>query len=573
MHPGTTTHDTHEVQGHIHPPPEGFVRKYVFSLDHKVIGFQYFITGMLIMLIAGSFAILMRLQLIEPQGAIMSHNAYNEMFTLHGTAMVWLVTIPLVTGAIGNFVMPLQIGARDVAFPWLNMASFWILPVAALILFSSMLFGGPHAGWTEYPPISLADGTAGALWCMAIFTVGISSTMTGLNFMVTIIKMRAPGMTWTRMPLFVWATFATALMNMVATVALSAAVGALFLEHVFDVPFFDATRGGSAVLFEHMFWFYSHPAVYIFVIPAFGVISEVLPTFSRKPIFGYKMIAFSSMAIALLSFTVWAHHMFPSGLAPWLQLPFMILTYAIGVPTGIKMFSWLATLWGGRIHFTSAMLYALGFLITFTFGGITGIFLASVPVDLHEHGTYFVVGHFHYVVAGGAIMGFLASIPYWYPKATGRMMSERLGQLGFWLFFIGLNGTFFPMHWLGLEGMPRRYASYIEFAKANPDAVFWNRFETVFAFFMVASIALLIYNMAWSLKHGKLAGINPWGARTLEWTISSPPPYYNFRNIPEVYSGPYDFGHPLPYRNTDNEVEPYPEYGKVVMPIPVGAGA
>jgi cytochrome c oxidase subunit I len=487
--------------------------------------------------------------------------------------MVWMVLIPLVTGALGNFVMPLQIGARDVAFPWLNMASFWILPVAALILFSSMLFGGPHAGWTEYPPISLADGTAGALWCMAIFVVGISSTMTGLNFMVTIIKMRAPGMTWTRMPLFTWATFATALMNMVATVALSAAVGALFLQNVFKVPFFDATHGGSAVLFEHMFWFYSHPAVYIFVIPAFGVISEVLPTFSRKPIFGYKLIAFSSMAIALLSFTVWAHHMFPSGLAPWLQLPFMILTYAIGIPTGIKMFSWLATLWGGRIHFTSAMLYALGFLITFTFGGITGIFLASVPVDLHEHGTYFVVGHFHYVVAGGAVMGLLAAIPYWYPKATGRMMSERLGQLGFWLFFIGLNGTFFPMHWLGLEGMPRRYASYVEFAKANPDAVFWNRFETVFAFFMAASIGLLIFNAIWSLKHGKPAGINPWGARTLEWTISSPPPYYNFKKIPEVYGPPYDFGHPMPYRNTDNEVEPYPEYGKVVMPVPAAAGA
>jgi len=382
-------------------------------------------------------------------------------------------------------------------------------------------------------------------------------------------------MTWTRMPLFVWATFATALMNMIATVALSAALLALFLEHVFDVPFFDATRGGSAVLYQHMFWFYSHPAVYIFIIPAFGVMSEVLPTFSRKPIFGYKMIAFSSMAIAILGFAVWAHHMFPSGLAPWLQLPFMIVTFAIGVPTGIKIFSWLATLWGGRIQLTTAMLYGLGFLITFTFGGITGIFLASVPADLHEHGSYFVVGHFHYVVAGGAVMGFLAAVAYWYPKVTGRMMSEKLGKLGFALFFIGLTGTFLPMHWLGLEGMPRRYASYELFAKAYPDAVFWNRFETVFSFFMVASIALLAYNMIWSLRHGKLAGNNPWGARTLEWMISSPPPYYNFKKIPVVLGRPYDFGEPLPYRNLDNEVDPYPVPSKVSIPAaePVGAGA
>jgi cytochrome c oxidase subunit 1 len=575
MEAGTTTsHADHGAHDHIHPPPEGFIRKYVFSLDHKVIAFQYFTMGLIFMMVAGSFGELIRLQLTSPNGAIMSHATYNTMFTMHGTAMVWLVLIPLVTGAAGNFIMPLQIGARDVAFPWLNMLSFWILPVAAIVLFSTFLFGGAHAGWTEYPPVSLADGTAGALWCVAIFLVGISSTMTGLNFLVTIVKMRAPGMTWTRMPLFVWATFATALMNMIATVALSDALAALFFEHVWNVPFFDATRGGSAVLYQHMFWFYSHPAVYIFILPAFGVISEVLPTFSRKPIFGYKLIAFSSMAIAILGFAVWAHHMFPGGLAPWLQLPFMILTFAIGIPTGIKIFSWLATIWGGRLYLTSPMLYAMGFLITFTFGGITGVFLASVPADLHEHGTVYVVAHFHYVVAGGAVLGFLAAIPYWFPKATGRLMDERLSKIGFWLFFIGFNGTFFPMHWLGLEGMPRRYASYAAFAATNPDAVFWNRFETAFSFLMVASVGLLAFNVIWSVRHGKLAGINPWGARTLEWMISSPPPYYNFKKIPIVLDRPYDFDKPLPYRNLDNDVDPYPSPIAAVTGVkPVGAGA
>jgi cytochrome c oxidase subunit I len=562
----TTTHTEHDVHDHIHPPPQGFIRKYVFSLDHKVIGIQYFVFGLFMMIIAGCFAELMRVQLTNPKGTFMSFNDYNTMFTMHGTAMVWLVTIPLVTGAIGNFVMPLQIGARDVAFPWLNMLSFWLVPVAAIILFSSFFVGAPDAGWTEYPPVSLQQGAGGALWCMAIFIVGISSTLTGMNFTVTIAKMRAPGMTWTRMPLFVWATFATATVNMIATVALSAAVLALFFEHVFDVPFFDATRGGAAVLYQHMFWFYSHPAVYIFILPAFGVISEVLPTFARKPVFGYKMIAFSSMAIAILGFAVWAHHMFPSGLAPWLQIPFMILTYAIAIPTGIKVFSWVATLWGGRIHFTTPMLYSLAFLITFTFGGITGIFLASVPVDLHEHGSYFVVGHFHYVVAGGAILGLFAGITYWYPKVTGRMLNETLGQIGFWLFFIGFNGTFLPMHWLGLEGMPRRYASYEVFAKAYPDSVMWNQLETVASFLMVASVAALAFNMFWSVKHGRPSGINPWGARTLEWTLASPPPYYNFMKIPIVLARPYDFADPLPYRNLDNEVDEYPEPTAASLP-------
>jgi cytochrome c oxidase subunit 1 len=377
----------HSAHDHIHPAPEGFISKYVFSIDHKVIAIQYFITGFLFFAMAGLLAELVRIQLLVPKGLIMSNAMYNGVYTLHGSAMVWMVIIPLVTGGFGNFVMPLQIGARDVAFPWLNMISFWIFPVAGAILFYSAMIGAPDAGWTEYPPISLQGPPGTNMWCVAIFLIGISSTMTGMNFMVTIIKMRAPGMTWTRMPLFTWATFATALMNMVATVALSAALAALFMERVFGVPFYDPAHGGSPVLWQHMFWFYSHPAVYIMILPAFGIVSEVLPTFSRKPIFGYKMIAFSSMAIALLGFAVWAHHMFTSGMAPWLQLPFMIITMIIAVPTGVKIFSWTATLWGGRIHFSAAMLFATAFIATFTFGGLTGFFLASVPADLHEHGT------------------------------------------------------------------------------------------------------------------------------------------------------------------------------------------
>src|SRR5579863_4718889 len=373
------------IADHIHPEPQGFVRRYVFSLDHKIIGVQYIITGFVFFMLSGLLAEVIRTQLLNANGGFVAPGTYNEVYSVHGSAMVWLVVIPLATGGFGNLVFPVQIGARDVAFPWLNMLSFWIFPVAGLMLFSSFLIGAPAAGWTEYPPMSLQGAAGTSMWCAAVFLIGIGSTMTGMNFLVTILKMRAPGMTFTRMPLFVWGQFVTAPLLMIATTALGAALAALFIQREFGVPFFDPTKGGSPLLWQHMFWFYSHPAVYIMILPAFGIISEVLPTFARKPIFGYKMIAFSSMSIALLGFMVWAHHMFTSGLAPYLQLPFMIITFVIAIPTGVKIFSWVATLWGGKIHFSAAMLFAIGFVALFTLGGITGVFLAAVPYDLHLH--------------------------------------------------------------------------------------------------------------------------------------------------------------------------------------------
>ncbi len=540
------------IADHIHPEPQGLFRKYIFSIDHKIIGIQYMITAGIFMILGGMLAEMIRVQLLKANGGFMTPDTFNTVFSIHGSTMVWLVIIPMLTGAFGNLIFPVQIGARDVAFPWLNMISFWIFPVAGLMLYSSFLMGAPSAGWTEYPPMSLQGQPGTSMWAAAIFLVGVSSTLTGINFLVTILKMRAPGMTFTRMPLFVWGQFVTAPLLMIATTALGAALAALFIQREFGVPFFDPTKGGSPLLWQHMFWFYSHPAVYIMILPAFGGISEILPTFSRKPIFGYKMIAFSSCAIAILGFMVWAHHMFTSGMAPALQLPFMVLTMLIAIPTGVKIFSWVTTLFGGVLRFPTTMLFAIGFLATFTLGGITGVFLAAVPFDLHAHGTYFIVAHLHYVLVGGSLMGILAMLFFWFPKMTGRMMNETLGKWAFWLFLIGFNGTFLPMHWLGMWGMPRRVAVY------DPQFQAWNQIASLFSFVMTAALILVIINVLWSIKNGKRSGHNPWGARTLEWQIPSPMPYYNFKHVPSVFAAPYDFAEPLPYRGLEEELTDSP---------------
>ncbi|GAC1427533.1 MAG: cytochrome c oxidase subunit I [Chloroflexota bacterium] len=516
-------------------------QKYILSTDHKIIGINYMWTSVLFFIIAGVLALLMRVNLAQPGSKFLSQTTYNEYYSMHGSMMVWMFAIPIVVGGFGNFLMPIMIGAGDVAFPRLNLASYLMFPPSGALLLLSFLWGAPQAGWTEYPPISLQGGFGTSLWCIAVAVAGISSTLSAINSIVTIINMRAPGMTLTRMPLFVWATFATAILTLVATPALATALGALFMQRTFGVPLFDPVKGGNPILWQHMFWFYSHPAVYIMILPPFGLISEIIPMFARKPIFGYKAIAFSSMAIAGLAFLVWAHHMFTSGIEAWTQIYFMLATMMIAVPTGIKIFSWVATLYGAKVRLETPMLFALGFISTFTMGGITGIMLAAVPVDLHEHATYFLVAHLHYVLFGGTVMGVFAGLHAYFPKMSGRMLDDTLGKWTFWLMYLSFNWTFLPMHWVGLLGMPRRVASY------DPAFAGWNLFISIGSFVLGFSVLLFLINVTISLLRGRRAPANPWGGRTLDWATTSPPPHGNFAHPPVVTFSPYDYSKPLPW--------------------------
>ncbi len=507
---------------------------WVLTTDHKKIGIMYLVLTFVFFILGGVEALLMRSQLAVPNNTLISGEHYNELLTLHGTTMVFLFVVPVMAG-FGNYFVPLMIGARDMAFPRLNALSFWLLLMGGLVFYASLFWHPPEAGWWSYPPLSSIQFSPSGgqdAWIFLIHLTGISSLVGAINFYVTIVNMRAPGMSWGRMPLFIWSVLIYAVLLIIALPVVAAAVTMLLTDRHFGTHWFDPTNHGSPVLWENLFWFFGHPEVYIMILPGFGMISEVIPVFARKPIFGYKAIAASTIVIAFLSTLVWAHHLFTAPMPLVVLGFFMLSSFLIGIPTGVKIFNWTATLWRGSIVMTASMYYAIGFLIVFLIGGITGIFLATFPVDWQLNDTYFVVAHFHYVLMGGAVFAILAGTYYWYPKITGRLADERLGKLSFWVTFVGFNATFFVQHALGLSGMPRRIYTY------QPDMGWstYNLISTIGAYILGFGILMSMYNFVRSYKHGQVAGPDPWKANTLEWFTTSPPPVNNFDSVPRVRS-------------------------------------
>ena len=509
------------------------------NTDHKVIGIQYLVTTFVFFTIGGLMAMLFRAELAQPGLQYVDSQTFNGLVSVHATLMIFLFIIPAFAG-IANFVVPLMLGAPDMAFPRLNALSFWLLPIAGVMFVSSFVASGGAfaAGWTGYAPLAEGQPLGQTFFNMGVQWAGASSIMTALNFLVTIITMRAPGMTFWRMPLLVWANFTTSLLVVIATPFIAGSQFFVMFDRIMHTDFFVPDGGGYVLGYQHIFWFYSHPAVYIMMLPGFGIVSEVISANARKPIFGYRLMALSLMGILVLGFSVWAHHMFVAGMADWLRVPMMITTLLIAIPTGIKVFSWTATLWRGRIHLTTPMLFALGFLTMFVIGGLSGIYLGSVPIDIAASDTYFIVAHIHYVLFGGSVFTIFAGVYFWFPKMTGRMYNERLGKWHFWLTFVSFNATFFPMHYIGLRGMPRRVSDY---SAAYGDM---NFFISIASFVLGASFVIFAYNMVVSWVRGPLAGDNPWRAHSLEWQVTSPPPIFNFDEIPQVVGGPYEYGVP-----------------------------
>jgi cytochrome c oxidase subunit I len=515
------------------------IRSWLLTRDHKRIALLYLAGVTFFFFIGGAMAVMIRLELATPPGDLVSDETYNKLFTMHGVMMVFFFLIPAIPAVLGNFLVPIMIGAKDVAFPKLNLASWYIYITGGLFTLYSLVTGGLDTGWTFYAPFSTLSSTSNVISAaLGIFITGFSSILTGLNFIVTIHRLRAPGMTWFRLPLFLWSTYATSLINVLGTPVIAITILLVAAERVFHFGFFNPAVGGDPVLFQHLFWFYSHPAVYIMVLPAMGVISELVAAGCRKPVFGYAFVAFASLAIAVIGFLVWGHHMFVAGQSVYAALIFSILSYLVAIPSAVKVFNWTATMYKGAVSWETPMLYAYGFIGLFTIGGLTGLFLAAIGLDVHVTDTYFIIAHFHYIMVGGTIMGYLGGLHYWWPKISGRLYNESLAKLSAGIIFVGFNLTFFPQFVVGYLGMPRRYHAYPE------EFQVLNVLSSAGASILGVGYLVPMLYLMWSLRYGRLAGANPWGAIGLEWTIPSPPPTENFVETPVVTWAAYEHSPP-----------------------------